>query len=255
MDDTVDLPVAYEPRAVDAGTPVFAEARRLALAGAEEGTLVWARDQRTAFGPAGHGWQPAPEGLYCALVLRPDIPAPATAQLVAVAAVSVGGALAELVSPLTQLHYRWPGGILLNQGKAAGIRLAADPDTASPWAILGIGVNVTTAPADLGFAAASVRQEGDCDAAPEQVLEGFTRHFLAWINRWAEDGFAPVRHAWLQRMPGLNESRQVHCHGDTAAGIAETVDENGSLVLRHTDGGQQVLSLSGYYGLTDEPVR
>ena len=48
------------------------EAKRLARAGAPEGTLVWAREQTAGRGRRGRAWASPPGNLYCSLILRPD---------------------------------------------------------------------------------------------------------------------------------------------------------------------------------------
>jgi len=47
------------------------EARRLAEEGAEEGTLVWAREQTAGRGRRGREWRSPRGNLYLSLVLRP----------------------------------------------------------------------------------------------------------------------------------------------------------------------------------------
>src|SRR3546814_5508125 len=48
------------------------------------------------------------------------------------------------------------------------------------------------------------------EITPAALLEAFSRYFLVWTNRWLDDGFEPVRTAWLARarergLKGLND--------------------------------------------------
>ena len=38
------------------------------------------------------------------------------------------------------------------------------------------------------------------------LLESFSRHFLAWINRWQGDGVQPVQQAWMSRTLEVGKS-------------------------------------------------
>ena len=62
------------------------EAKRLAEAGAEDGTLVWVREQDKGRGRQGRTWSSPPGNLYFSLVLRPDCSPGEACQLAFVAA-------------------------------------------------------------------------------------------------------------------------------------------------------------------------
>jgi hypothetical protein len=32
------------------------------------------------------------------------------------------------------------------------------------------------------------------------LVESSCRHFLAWVNRWQDDGFRPLYDSWMQRL-------------------------------------------------------
>ena len=72
------LPPAYRLVALDSVGSTNDEALRLAAEGAEDGTLVWARQQTGGRGRQGRSWSSPPGNLYFSLVLRPDC-APAEA--------------------------------------------------------------------------------------------------------------------------------------------------------------------------------
>jgi BirA family biotin operon repressor/biotin-[acetyl-CoA-carboxylase] ligase len=60
-----------------------------------------------------------------------------------------------------------------------------------------------------------------------------TRRLAQW-DRGA--GFADIRAAWLARAAGLGEPARVHLPERDVEGVAETLDESGSLLLRLADG-------------------
>lgn len=194
-----ELPAVYELVQRTRVDSVQAEAWRLAAAGADEGTLLWAAEQTNGTRQDGRPWQSPAGGLYAALVLRPELPRERWPQLFGLAAVSLGAAVAELCQPLTPLAYAWPDRLRLGPDALASITLSADDEVA----ILAWAVNVAAVP-EIAGRYACLELEGGAEATAGDVLSRTSRFFLDWINRWAEDGFDPARRAWLAR--GLLEA-------------------------------------------------
>ncbi len=117
------LPPAYQLVALERVASTNDEALRLAAEGAEDGTLVWAREQTGGRGRQGRVWSSPPGNLYFSLVLRPDCAPAEAAQLGFVAGVALGEAIGSVAPPLIDVNYKWPNDLLLNGRKAAGILL------------------------------------------------------------------------------------------------------------------------------------
>lgn len=238
-----ELPSAYRLVALDKVGSTNDEAKRLAGEGAEDGTLVWAREQTAGRGRHGRTWVSPPGNLYLSLVLRPDC-APAEALgLGFAAAVALGTALGSVVPPMTELRYKWPNDVLLNGAKVAGILMESAPtsDGMLDWLVLGLGVNVDHYPDDTETKATSLAVEGG-KVPVEEVLELFCRQFLTWADRWLNGGFAPVRKAWLLHASGLGERIEVRLNGETLEGVFEDLDEHGALILKLDDGTKRVVN-------------
>ena len=247
-----DLPRLYELIRCDIVDSAVDEARRRALHGAEEGTLVWAQQQTAARDLFGRP-RPSPRGhLYGCLILRPEHPAAVALQLNYVAVVSLGVAIAELASPMTELRYRWPNAVLLNNAKAGDVVLEPGPTLAGvfEWMLLGFTVNVINHPETSGPEETSLAAEGAGDVTAAELLDGFSRYFLSWINRWADDGFAPVRKAWRQRLDGLGETREIRLKEKMFTGRLVEFDEHGILILETEDGIRR-LGVADYYGMQE----
>lgn len=228
------LPPAYRLVALETIDSTNEEAKRLARQGAEDGTLVWAREQTKGKGRSGRSWASPRGNLYFSLVLRPDCPPVAASQLSFVAALGAGFGLAEVLPPMIDLRYKWPNDILLNRRKVAGILLETESAAADrlDWLVLGVGINVAQRPAETAYPATSLREEGDLDSSVEAVLDAFARHFLSWVNRWLDDGFAPVRAAWRKSAIGLGETIRVRLPNAELDGVFEDIDADGALLLR-----------------------
>jgi len=228
------------------------EAARRACDGAEEGTLIWAMEQHDARTRRGHRWYSPPGNLYCSLILRPDVPADRCGQLAYVAALSAGSALADLLSPMTGLRYRWPGDLLINDLRAGQIMLAASGalNDSYEWLALGAMINVEQHPPNPEPEEYnSVHASGAPEVTVAQLLEYFARYFLKWINRWAEDGFEPVLHQWQMRADGTGEDVELQIGDQRLRGRFVEVDELGRLVMSSPEQVERRISVNEYFAL------
>ncbi len=238
------LPSAYRLVALDEVDSTNDEAKRLVEAGAEEGTLVWARAQRRGRGRRGQNWVSPPGNLYFSLVLRPECPPLQAAQLSFVAALALADGLGAFVRPPSEIAFKWPNDVLLNRRKVAGILLESSTTTSErlDWLVLGAGVNIVSAPAETVFPATSLRAEGCGPVTAGDVLEAFSRHYLAWSDRWREDGFAPIRKAWLHRVTGVGERVTVNLESEKWFGKFANLDGVGALVVELPGGERRTVS-------------
>lgn len=234
------LPPAFRLVALEEIDSTNAEAKRRAEAGAEDGTLVWARQQSGGYGRQGRGWASARGNLFLSLIVRPDCALAEAAQFSFVTAVALGDAFGSVASPLIEVTYKWPNDVLLNGRKAAGILLESKADAAQnlEWLVIGVGANVSSFPSETRLPATSLHFEGSPPTVSAvDLLEAFGRHMLSWTNVWLDEGFAPVREAWLRHAQALNEEIEVRLPGETLKGIFAGLDGSGTLELRLPDGG------------------
>lgn len=251
MSVTPRLPPAFRLVALERVGSTNEEAKRLAAEGAEEGTLVWALEQTAGRGRRGRRWHSPRGNLYLSLVLRPDAPPAEAAQLGMVAAVAVGDALGTVMPPLTEVWFKWPNDILVNGRKAAGILVesAAGAPGRLDWLVLGVGVNVECHPQETQFPATSLHAEGGDDVAVAALLEAFSRNFLKWADNWVEEGFAPVRRAWLARAWRRGEAIQVRLDDRTLKGVFADLDTVGALLLDLPDGSRRRITAADVFAL------
>lgn len=132
-----------------------------------------------------------------------------------------------------RLRLKWPNDVLLDGGKLAGILLEAESLGPGRFAVVvGIGVNVVSAPEGLPYSAVALRALGIAVDAPDL--------FLALSDAWAGvervwdagRGFAAIRRLWLDRAAGIGETVAVRIGGRVVSGIFETIDDTGRLVIR-----------------------
>jgi BirA family biotin operon repressor/biotin-[acetyl-CoA-carboxylase] ligase len=251
MSAALDIPPLYELASYDTVDSVVDEAKRLAKQGAEEGTLVWARQQTAGHGRRGRPWLSLPGNLYCAVVLRPEEAAARAVQVSYVAAVSLAAAISNLAPPLIEVRYRWPNDVLLYDAKVAGIWLEAAPvaNDHYEWLVLGTAANVESAPSDLEPPATSVWLEGASEITVSELLAAFTRHFLSWINRWADEGFKPIHRAWSIRPHGLGQPLTLELGSERLHGTFVELDEQGACHMDLGNGQNRHVSLREFYSI------
>jgi BirA family transcriptional regulator, biotin operon repressor / biotin---[acetyl-CoA-carboxylase] ligase len=218
------------------------EATRLARTGAEQGTVVWALEQTAGRGRRGREWVSPRGNLYASLILRPVCQLEYAAQLGFVAALAAGDALAALVPGLGEPALKWPNDVLVGGSKIAGLLLESETGENGDLAflIVGIGINLVSAPADAEFPATSIRGEGHRPPEPAAMLEAFAAHFDAWTRCWRAEGFAPVRSAWRARAGGLGRAIRVRLEGATLHGRFADIDQRGVLLLDTSEGRRHI---------------
>ena len=227
------LPPAYRLVRHDTVDSTNEEAKRLARAGAEEGTLVWALEQTAGRGRRGHTWASPRGNLYASLILRPGCAAGRAAQLGFVAALAVSDTLGSTCKRREAVSHKWPNDVLIHGRKIAGILLESELGEGDipEFVIVGVGVNLISSPQDTEFPATSIAEQGLRPTSPADALEEFARNFHAWARRWREDGFAPIRTAWLANAMPLGEPIRVRLEATVLRGRFLDIDQHGALVL------------------------
>jgi BirA family biotin operon repressor/biotin-[acetyl-CoA-carboxylase] ligase len=208
------------------------DAKRMAAQGAAEGTIVWADRQAAGRGRRGRRWESPAGNLYCSLVLRPDVPLARAGQVGFAAALAIAETVQECLPPDVSVRCKWPNDVLIHGRKTAGLLLETETraDSTVDWLVLGVGINVSSYPENVEFPATSLSTEGS-QADVDSVLTQFRRHFYRCYESWRNDGFAPLRDAWLTRAAGLGGPITVRLDDRTIAGVFGGLDADGALLL------------------------
>ena len=157
------------------------EAMRQAKAGAAEGLCIVAREQTRGRGRLDRSWQSPPDaGLYMSLVLRPKFAMNAWPLITLMAALAVYDALMKSCD--LRADIKWPNDLCVNDRKLCGI-LAETVDTASgPAAVVGIGINLSSAilsmvPAEATSVESVTGQSPDCELILQQLLKSIAERY------------------------------------------------------------------------------
>jgi BirA family biotin operon repressor/biotin-[acetyl-CoA-carboxylase] ligase len=216
------------------------EARKRALDGAPDGTVVWAREQSAGRGRRGRAWSSPVGNLYTSTIFRPKKPTAEVSQLSLVAAVALAEAVVSLLPAGAAVHCKWPNDILVNGAKTAGILLESSGSGQDiSWIVVGCGVNVTSNPDVSDYEATNLSAVCNYVVSVDDMLETFLGKLFKWRDRWLADGITPVRQAWIGRAAGLGGPITVRLPNQEISGRFSDMDHDGALLLELPDGGHR----------------
>lgn len=216
-----------------------AEGMRRVFAG-ERGPMWVIADRQTAGrGRSGRAWSSTPGNLLASFVLHLD-GAPATAgQLSLVAGIATIDAIRR-AGTLPGLRLKWPNDILVGAAKAGGILVESTSRPPQPGtiAVIGVGLNLVSAPDNLGQAATFLAGHG-LALSPRHALCFLAQTMNDSIKIWnGGEGFAQVREDWLDRAGPIGEPLTVNAAGGPVTGTFAGLDDTGALLLADADGRQ-----------------
>lgn len=218
-----------------------AEAARIAktLSGPE---WILALNQTASRGRRGRAWSFPKSNFAATLVLHPTESPDIVALRSFAASLALYEALIACGVQPQALALKWPNDVLLNGGKLAGILLESiGAGTQVAHLAIGIGVNLADAPTLAQVAAGAVRpvsllSETGVSISPEDFLDLLANAYARLETQFTTYGFAPIRESWLARAAKLGEVITARTMTSETTGIFETVDEQGNLVLKTSQG-------------------
>ena len=209
-------------------------AKREARQGTAEGTVIVAGKQTVGRGRRQRTWL-SPEGsLALSIILYPNVVyLPSLIMLASLAAVHGIEAATGLKAQI-----KWPNDVLINGKKVCGILIENEVrGNIVDYAIIGIGINVNLKLSDFPEilpTATSLSDELGRDVPMldviQQLLIEVERLYLALLAGES------VYEEWRDRLVTLGKRIQVKSGDIVCRGIAESVAQDGSLLLRHSDG-------------------
>jgi BirA family biotin operon repressor/biotin-[acetyl-CoA-carboxylase] ligase len=209
-------------------------AREEALRGAAEGTVVIAEEQTAGKGRMGRIWL-SPKGCVAlSVILYPKrglLPS-----LVMVASLAVVHAITAVTGLQSQI--KWPNDVLINGRKVCGIIIESSAgDNGINYAVVGIGINVnlkTTEFTEIASVATSLSDELGREVSRlsliKRLLVEIEPLYLSAKNSDA------VYQEWRDSLVTLGRKVCARSGNDIYEGIAESVEKDGSLILRLRDG-------------------
>ncbi|HEX9463531.1 MAG TPA: biotin/lipoate--protein ligase family protein [Alphaproteobacteria bacterium] len=168
-------------------------------------------------------WQDRSDRFDAAVVLRPLDPIQPALTLAHVGLLALLDAFAAVAAPETAAALDWPDRLLVNGACVGGVRVAhgrlIEKDAMADvpeWLVLGVRVQIAGDPGDPApgrdLATTNLFEEGCGEVTAAELVETFSRHFLHWLDRWQDDGFAALRKRYLEELS--DKSLEVEASGD-----------------------------------------
>ena len=150
---------------------------------------------------------------------------------------AVGEMLQSIGIAADKITLKWPNDVLLEGGKVCGLLLETAGDTSRKSLIIGIGINIVSAPEIDAYRTAKIMGTvaEDNVPRPEELLAPLDAVFTNWLERTQTEGFAPLREEWKTRLKGLGEPIIVRLPDRELTGVFEGIAEDGALLLRQEE--------------------
>ena len=210
-------------------------ARQEARKGAAEGTVIIAGEQTVGRGRIKRLWLTPPGNIAMSVVLYPDVAL--LPYLMMIASLAVVYSIKEVAG--LKANIKWPNDILIGGKKVSGILIENEISGGrTARAIVGIGININLKELEIeNTALPATSLEGEIK---QTVSKGdLVKHLLAEMERLyllLPDG-GSIFSEWRDNLATLGKRVMVTVPEGNLEGIAESVDESGSLTLRLDDGG------------------
>ena len=117
--------------------------------------------------------------------------------------------------------------------------------------VAGCGVNLLHFPKDTRFPATSVKDELRQEIEISDMIEAYVAKLAVWYSRWQEEGFPPVREAWLASAHTFDEPLMIESGSDKFIGAFRDLDEQGALVIETDHGPRRITAGDVYFNDTD----
>ena len=220
------------------------DARTAAQDNAPEGTLVVAEEQTVGRGRFQRTWvSPPGVNLYFSLLLRPG-PDHAS-QLTMMASLALARVLCRLAQESGEVTIKWPNDVRMGGKKIAGILVESSlaNEGTDSFSIIGMGVNINFDPGeypDISDIATSLQRELGHPIPRLHLLTAIMGEMEELYLAIKQGG--SVREEWASFLDTLGNQVRVAWGEQVYEGYAQSVDEDGSLVLRLSDGSLQTLA-------------
>ena len=209
-------------------------AKRESLQGALEGTVVIADEQTAGKGRMRRVWL-SPKGcIALSIILYPNIAH--LSSLIMVSSLAVVHTIAAITGLWSRI--KWPNDVLINGKKVCGILIESGVrDSSIAYTVIGIGINVNLKTADstgISIPATSLSHELGREVSRLEMV----RRLLVEIEKLylSVKSGESIYQEWRDSLETLGKRVHASSGNKVYEGIAESVTEDGSLILRCSDG-------------------
>ncbi len=229
-------------------------AKQAAAKGAPAGSGFLVIQQTAGRGRRGRTWSSQKGGMYLSVLLRPRVEKKHWFGLSFAASLAVLDTVREKLEPhfcgqnMPQIGLKWPNDVIMAGGKIAGILLEVE----GPTLIVGSGINIPSVPTKIqklsnnqaiaNWTIAPVAladiwpQTGKDLPSPHQLADCYMAHLAYWYDKFDQNGFAPIRDAWLGNALFLGKKLSVQLGTEEISGVFIDLGMDGALLLLDDSG-------------------
>lgn len=217
----------------------------LAEKGRAEGTVIIADSQEKGRGRLGRSWVSPPSlNIYMSMVLRPKIEPKDTTLITIMAAVGCTIALRKVTG--LNVSIKWPNDLMVSDKKMGGIltemRVARKK---IKYVVTGIGINVNmdsdALPDEIKEIATSIKIETGMPYPRAEILIEILNQIDHWYRILKEMRRKELLYEWQLLTSTLGRQVKITTSKETLTGLAESIDDEGMLVLRLPSGAPRVI--------------
>ena len=231
----------------DSVTSTKSEAKRLALEGAADGTLVVSGQQTAGRGRLGRSFYSPKEGIYLSVIIRPRFDVSKSVLITCAAAVAVAESVKEIAGKDARI--KWVNDVYVDDRKVCGILTEGITDFESGQieaVIIGIGVNtdVSNFPDDLKRIAGAV----DGDYSASELAGAIASRTIDYAHTIEErtfiDSYRSMSTVIGKKITVYKGQYKVNPEDEIEGVTAEVknIDNDGRLIVVYEDGTEEALS-------------
>jgi BirA family biotin operon repressor/biotin-[acetyl-CoA-carboxylase] ligase len=205
-----------------------------------EGTVVIADSQENGRGRLGRTWiSPPHANIYMSIILKPEIGTQDITLLTIMASVACAKALGRATG--LKVTIKWPNDLIVSDKKIGGILTELTIQQKKiVSAVVGIGINVNMEiddfPEDLKETATSVQTETGKTFYREGIVSQVLNELDIWYTFLKKMDRKKLLSEWQINTSTLGKKVKVIIGKETLEGFAESIENDGRLVLRLQSG-------------------
>lgn len=232
------------------------EAKKLALEGMEEGTVIIADEQIAGKGRRGRNWvSPPGTGIWMSMILRPDTQPENASMITLVAGLAVCKAIHQITSMKALI--KWPNDIVINGKKICGIltEMNSEIDFIN-FVVVGIGINVNISefPPELDNIATSLMLEGNEKYKRKTLVKKILEEFEECYNKYLQtEDLQGIVDDYNSYCVNIGKEVKVISKSEEITGKVKCVTQKGELIIIGSNGDDILItsgevSVRGIYG-------
>ena len=207
---------------------------------APEGTVFLADSQDKGRGRLGRIWiSPSGVNIYMSIILRPQIRPKDSSLITIMSAVACATALRNVTG--VKVTTKWPNDLMIDNKKVGGILTELKTQQQKiTSAIVGIGINVNIDvrefPEDMKQRATSLKNESGVSYSRESIVAEILNEMDRWYKTMTTLEKEAIVQAWKNLTSTLGRKVVVITPHETLTGTAESIDNDGMLIVRLPSG-------------------